>query len=80
MRHDTCMQLIKDFEKSTFYPKNDSHGGTPKSSAENHVLSFLRYSDLIEINLQELALRIFILCTGLLEVKLALEMLLLSSQ
>jgi len=44
MRRDTCIQLISDFEKSAFYPKNDSHGGTPKSSAENHILSFLRFA------------------------------------
>jgi len=44
MRRDTCIQLISDFEQSAFYPKNDSHGGTPKSSAENHILSFLRFA------------------------------------
>ncbi|KZS08339.1 Uncharacterized protein APZ42_027640 [Daphnia magna] len=44
MKRETCSKIINDFEKSPFYPKNDSHGGTPKSSAENHVLSFLKFA------------------------------------
>lgn len=42
MRKRTCSKLINDFHKSPHYPKNDSHGGLPRSSAEIHILSFLR--------------------------------------
>ncbi|KAL1477841.1 hypothetical protein MTO96_035430 [Rhipicephalus appendiculatus] len=40
----TCEMLTRQFAASPQYPKNDSHGGTPQKSAEEHTLAFLWYA------------------------------------
>ncbi|KAL1478155.1 hypothetical protein MTO96_035177 [Rhipicephalus appendiculatus] len=40
----TCEMLTRQFTASPQYPKNDSHGGTPQKSAEEHISAFFWYA------------------------------------
>ncbi|KAL1482586.1 hypothetical protein MTO96_033694 [Rhipicephalus appendiculatus] len=40
----SCYALIERFSKSSFYPSNQRHGGSPAKTAEEHILSFLWYA------------------------------------
>ncbi|XP_020297208.1 uncharacterized protein LOC109861810 [Pseudomyrmex gracilis] len=44
MSRKTCYKITEKFERSTFYPSDRSHGRTPISSAEKHVLLFLWFA------------------------------------
>lgn len=39
-----CYDLIKQFEKSHFFPFDRHHGGAPAKTPEEHILSFLWYA------------------------------------